>query len=136
MQDIPYYGLGDIGLFLQTSCSSNVALIKNYLGVFRQNPQQNSMNFESVAFKCGNIAWIALALAGFKSGNISANQLQQTVDTIKQPILVRYKNSQDMQGFIILINSHLAHTAKFEKKFIGLWNQFLTCDDWLFSQKQ
>ena len=139
MQDISYFGLGDIGLFLQTSCSSNVALIKNYLGSFRQNPQQNSMNLESVALKAGHIAWIALALAGFKSGHISENQLQQTVDTIKEPIFARYKNSQDMQGFIIFLKTHTAHTAhtaKFEKNFTELWNQFLTCDDWSFSQKQ
>ena len=136
MQGIPYFGLGDIGIFLQTSCVLNVAIIKNYLGVFRQNPQQNSMNVESQSLKCGFLAWIALALAGFKSGNLSKSQLQQSVDTIKIPLLNLYKNSQDIQEIIHLINNHQAHTAEFEDKFLVLWTCFLAFDDWLFSQRQ
>ena len=136
MQGIPYFGLGDIGIFLQTSCVSNVAVIKNYLGVFRQNPQQNSASVESRSLKCGFVAWIALALAGFKSGNISESQLQQSVDTIKLPMQQRYPNAQDIQGIINLINNQPAHSAEFETEFTVLWNRLLAFDDWLFSQKQ
>ena len=135
MEDIAYYGLGDVGLLLEISLYAKVAIIKNYLGGFRQNAQQNTVNYDSPVFKCGTVAWVALALASYKLGKISAQQLQQTVQLIQGAVNARFQQSADMQGFIKLFNTHAPDSAAFEQTFLPLWQQLLACKDWLHAQQ-
>lgn len=135
MEGIAYYGLGDVGLLLEISLHSKVAVIKNYLGGFRQNTQQNTVNYDSPVFKCGTVAWVALALASYKLGKIGIQQLQQTVQLIQDAVSARFLQSTDMQGFIQLFNTHAADSAAFEQSFLPLWQQLLACKDWLHAQK-
>lgn len=135
MKDIAYYGLGDVGLLLEISLYAKVAVIKNYLGGFRQNAQQNTVNYDSPVFKCGTVAWVALALASYKLGKISAQQLQHTVQLIQGAVNARFQQSADMQGFIQLFNQHAPDTAAFEQTFLPLWQQLLACKDWLRAQQ-
>lgn len=135
MEDIAYYGLGDVGLLLEISLYTKVAVIKNYLGGFRQNAQQNTVNYDSPVFKCGTVAWVALALASYKLGKISAQQLQQTVQLIQGAVNARFQQSADMQGFIQLFNQYAPNSAAFEQTFLPLWQQLLACKDWLHAQK-
>jgi predicted O-linked N-acetylglucosamine transferase (SPINDLY family) len=135
MEDIAYYGLGDIGLLLEISLYTKVAVIKSHLGGFRQNAQQNTVNYDSPVFKCGTMAWVALALAAYKLGKINTQQLQHTVQMIQGAVLARFQQSADMQGFIQLFNTHAADSAAFEQTFLPLWQQLLACKDWLHAQK-
>jgi predicted O-linked N-acetylglucosamine transferase (SPINDLY family) len=135
MEDIAYYGLGDVGLLLEISLYAKVAIIKNYLGGFRQNAQQNTVNYDSPVFKCGTVAWVALALASYKLGKINAQQLQQTVQLIQGAVNARFQQSADMQGFIQLFNTHAPDSAAFEQVFLPLWQQLLACKDWLHAQQ-
>lgn len=134
MEDIAYYGLGDIGLLLEISLYAKVAVIKNHLGGFRQNAQQNTVNYDSPVFKCGTVAWVALALASYKLGKINAQQLQHTVQLIQSAVNARFQQSADMQGFIQLFNTHAPDSAAFEQAFLPLWQQLLACKDWLHAQ--
>ncbi|EUJ09242.1 putative O-linked N-acetylglucosamine transferase, SPINDLY family [Methylophilaceae bacterium 11] len=135
LEDIAYYGLGDVGLLLEISLYAKVALIKNYLGGFRQNAQQNTVNYDSPVFKCGTVAWVALALASYRLGKISAQQLQQSVQLIQGAVNARFQQSADMQGFIQLFNTHASDSAAFEQNFLPLWQQLLACKDWLHAQQ-
>lgn len=153
LQNIPYYGLGDIGVFLDISLTHDVALIKMHLGVFRKNAQQNSQNYDSAVFKCGRIAWIALALGAFKSGEISISQLQQCIKTTHKVVAHEYKNDATMQDFIQLFaeakaeisevdfanvivgSTNFESIANFEAKFMQLWQTLLNCQDWLYAQQ-
>lgn len=135
MLDIPYYGLGDIGLFLEISLQAKVAVIKNYLGGFRQNNQQNSASQHSILFKCGTIAWVAIASAAFKLGRIDIQQFQHTVQKIQRIVNTRFQKSADMQGFHHLFSQHAAGSVEFEKTFLSLWQKFMACNDWLHAQK-
>lgn len=135
MEGIAYYGLGDVGLLLEISLHSKVAVIKNYLGGFRQNTQQNTVNYNSPVFKCGTVAWVALALASYKLGKIGTQQLQQTVQLTQGAVSARFLQSTDMQGFIQLFNTYAADSAAFEQSFLPLWQQLLACKDWLHAQK-
>lgn len=135
MNGIAYYGLGDIGLLLEISLHTRVAVIKNYLGGFRQNSQQNSVNYDSPGFKCGIVAWVAIALAAFKLGEINVQQLLGAVEGVRGQLNARFQNSTDMQGFIKLFSAYAADSTEFEQAFLPLWQQLLACDDWLHVQK-
>lgn len=135
MEDIAYYGLGDVGVLLEISLHAKVAVIKNYLGGFRQNAQQNTVNYDSPVFKCGTVAWVALALASYKLGKINAQQLQQSVQLIQGAVHARFQQATDMQGIIQLFNSHAPDTTAFEQTFLPLWQQLLACKDWVHAQK-
>lgn len=135
MEDIAYYGLGDVGLLLEISLYAKVAIIKNYLGGFRQNAQQNTVNYDSPVFKCGTVAWVALALASYKLGKINAQQLQHTVQLIQGAVNARFQQTADMQGFIQLFNAHAPDSVAFEQAFLPLWQQLLACKDWLHAQQ-
>jgi len=135
MEDIAYYGLGDVGLLLEISLYAKVAIIKNYLGGFRQNAQQNTVNYDSPVFKCGTVAWVALALASYKLGKITAQQLQHTVQLIQGAVNARFQQTVDMQGFIQLFNAHAPDSVAFEQAFLPLWQQLLACKDWLHAQQ-
>ena len=135
MQNIAYYGLGDIGVLLEISLDSKIALIKEYLGAFRHNAQQHSVNYESRVYKCGLVAWVGLALAGYKSGHISQQQLIKSVEIIHKALASRYKSSPDMQALIVLMQSVSPSDAEFEHQFIELWNQLLQCDDWVHAKQ-
>ncbi len=135
MENIAYYGLGDIGVLLEISLNTKVAVIKNYLGGFRQNAQQNTVNYDSPVFKCGTVAWVALALASFKLGKINAQQLQHTVQMIQGAVHARFQQSADMQDLIQLFKTHTADSAAFEQSFLPIWQQLLACNDWQHAQK-
>ncbi len=135
MENIPYYGLGDIGLLLEISLHTRIAVIKNYLGGFRQNPQQNSANHQSIIFKCGVVAWVAIALASFKLGQISAQQYQQTVNKTLYVLNGRFQQSADVLEFIKLFSTHAAGSIEFEKGFLPLWQHMVSHRDWLHAQK-
>lgn len=134
MADIPYYGLGDIGVLLDIAMQQPVVLVKEYLGAFRQHGSQHSVNYESRVFKCGLVAWVALALGAYKLGQLPAQVLQQVVARMHSILTTRYANSSDMQGLIRLFENEPVDSPRFEQGFQTEWGALLTCDDWVSAQ--
>jgi SAM-dependent methyltransferase len=135
LSGINYYGLGDIGLLLQASLSSDIAIIKEHLGVFRMNPHQNTGNFASVSFRCGYVAWIALALASYALGKISQQQAKQAIESISKTISVQFQGVEEILQFSRLHEVFDVGSAEFKSSFEELWHDMLMTDtSWVSTQ--
>ena len=134
LAEIPYYGLGDIGVLLDIAQQQQVVLVKEYLGAFRQHDSQHSVNYGSRVFKCGLVAWVALALGAYKLGRVPATVLQGVVSRMHGILTSRYADAADMQPLRQLFASEAAHTPLFEQQFRPLWASLLAGDDWLAAQ--
>lgn len=136
--DLPYYGLGDIGFYLDISLSANVILVKNYLSGFRAHTQQNSFNITSKTFKAGLLSWVSIALDSYELGNVSIDQLNQNRNYTYLTLSRSYSEEPDMKEFIALLANTVtsSNTHGFKKQFSELWNNFLsTCNDWVQAEK-
>jgi hypothetical protein len=134
MAGMPYYGLGDIGVLLEIALHQDVALIKEYLGGFRQHDSQHSVSYDSRVFKCGLIAWVALALGAYQLEQISAEALQNVVSRMQRVLASRYQGVADMHDLLVLFSDEPATSLTFVHRFNTLWNELLACDDWISAQ--
>jgi hypothetical protein len=134
---ISYYGLWDIGLLLQASLSTDVAIIKEHLGVFRMNPHQNTGNFASVSFRCAYVAWISLALASYGLGKINKEQATQAIQSISKMISAHFQGTEEMLQFARLHEVFDVGSAEFKSAFDELWHEMLMTDtSWAASRLQ
>ncbi len=132
-----YYGLGDVGFYLEIALSKEVMLIKNHLSGFRAHAQQNSLNIMSKTFKSGLLGWIAIAIDAYQLGKISIDQLNQTRHYTFQTISMSYRDVEDMKVFISLLEPTVtvANYQLFQSQFGKSWNTFLEdCNDWVSAQ--
>ena len=128
LSGITYYGLGDIGLLLQASLSSDIAIIKEHLGVFRMNPHQTTGNLALATFRCGYVAWIALALAGYDLGKIDKQQANQAIQSISKMISAHFQGTEEMLQFARLHDVFDVGSAELNSSFEELWNEMLMTD--------
>ena len=134
---IPYHGLADVGLLLQTSLASDIAIIKEHLGVFRMNPHQNTGKFASVSFRCAYVAWIALALAGYDLGKIDKQQAKQAIESISKAISAHFQGAEEMLQFARLHDVFDVGSAEFKSAFEELWHDMLMTDQsWASTRPQ
>ncbi|WP_235189770.1 tetratricopeptide repeat protein [Methylotenera sp. L2L1] len=128
LNGIPYNGLGDIGLCLHTSLSSNIAIIKEHLGLFRVNPHQNTGNFSSISFRCGYIAWIAIALGSYELGKIDIKQTEHAIHMVSGIVHRLFKGNEEMLAFARLQEEYSVGSKEFKQSFIQLWETMLSQD--------
>ena len=137
MGGIPYHGLGDVGLLLQTSLTSDIAIIKEHLGVFRMNPHQNTGNFASVSFRCGYVAWIALAVASYDLGKIDREQAAQAIAGVSRTISKHFQGVEEMLQIGRLHEVFDVGSAEFKSAFEELWHDMLMTDQsWASTRPQ
>ena len=134
---IPYHGLGDVGLLLQTSLTSDIAIIKEHLGVFRINPYQNTGNLASVSLRCGYVAWIALAAASYHLGKINKQQAAQAIAGVSRNISKNFQGAEEMLQFARLHEVFDVGSAEFKSAFEELWHEMLMTDQsWASTRPQ
>jgi len=75
MQNIPYYGLNDIGFFLQLSELHPISFVNDFMGCFRISPESNSSNKHLKLFMSSVFAWLAIGIRGWSIGMISDAEL-------------------------------------------------------------
>lgn len=134
----PYYGLGDIGFYLEIAMSADLVLIKNYLSGFRSHSQQNSLNIMSKTFKAGLLSWIAIAVDAYQLNKISINQLNQTRHYTYITLARHYSDTDDMKVFVDLLEALItvSNFKVFESQFVKNWNLYLeSCNDWVSAQQ-
>ena len=71
---LPYYGINDLGLFLEMIATNSAYYIHQTLGAFRVNRWQTSRDRESTIFQLTNLAWAALIFDAQQIGLLSAEQ--------------------------------------------------------------
>ena len=131
LENIAYYGLGDIGTILEASLHGELVLIKEYLGAFRQHETQFSSQQHSKVFQCGVIAWVALALGAYRAQQINANTLQLVVHSVCKGLIQRYSNDPQIYKIIQCLSTNEASGDQFSNEFNQHWENFIVCQDWL-----
>ena len=71
---LPYYGINDIGLFLEMAAAHPTYYLNQTLGAFRVNRWQTSRDQQSTIFQLTNLAWAALIFDAQQIGLLSAEQ--------------------------------------------------------------
>lgn len=125
MSQLSYYGLGDIGLLLDISRQAPIAVIRDHLSGFRSNPQQSSAQLQSFTAKCGHLAWIALALAGWQEGRITSNEVIQSLSISLQRSARIYTGDEQVEPFFALVESNAQDLTSLANAFTAYWAQFV-----------
>ena len=128
MNGLSYYGLADIGVLLDVSRVKPVVFIRDHLGGFRSHPQQTTHNRQSFGLKCGYIAWVALALAGWREGVLSAEQAQASLAISLGPCMNQFASDPTLAEFFTLTATHGRTLASFDQHFGAYWARLLQTD--------
>ena len=130
LENIAYYGLGDIGTLLEASLHGDLGLIKEYLGAFRQHDTQYSSQKNTKVFQCGVIAWVALALGAYRAQLLSADNLQIVANRICNNLTQLYPDDKQIHTIIQSLNMNTTSNEQFSNEFIQRWEKFIVCQDW------
>lgn len=132
--DIPYYGLGDIGVMLEIGIDHQVVFIKEHLSVFRQHGSQHTQSQHSHVFKCGLLAWISLAISSYQLEKINDSELHRNIDYIFNLMNKHYQQDDDIQAFLILEKDFRNNWSKFNEGFLRFWRTYINHKDWVSAQ--
>ena len=128
MNGLSYYGLADIGVLLDVSTQAPVVFIRDHLGGFRSHPQQTTHNRKSFALKCGYLAWVALALAGWRSGHLSAEQTQASLAISVGQCMNQFASDASLSEFFGIAIANARNLASFDEQFGAWWARLLATD--------
>ena len=115
-------------MLLDVSTQAPVVFIRDHLGGFRSHPQQNTHKRQSFAIKCGYLAWVALALAGWRSGHLSTEQAQASLAISVGQCMNHFASDPSLSEFfgIAIANAH--NLASFDEHFGAWWARMLSTD--------
>jgi hypothetical protein len=125
MGDIPYYGLGDIGVLLDVSRQAPVVVIRDHLSGFRSNPMQSSARLHSTTVKFGHLAWVALAVAAWRDGRITAKQVVESLGHILNRSGDLYTGDPQMEEFFAIVESNSHDLAALANAFAEFWKELV-----------
>lgn len=124
---ISYYGLRDIGVYLQTSLTKNIAVVKDHLSVFRRHAGQDTGDINSTTFQGAHIAWISLALIGLELNKLSLEQATKGIEYVSGvKIANRFQNMPHMMEFAYLFTKNKVGSNEYKENYLKLWNSFLS----------
>ena len=128
MNGLSYYGLADVGVLLDVSNHAPVVFIRDHLGGFRSHPQQNTHKRQSFGLKCGYIAWVALALAGWRSGHLSAEQTQASLAISVGQCMNQFASDTSLSEFFGIAIANARNLSSFDEHFGDWWARILSTD--------
>ena len=86
LQQIPYYGLNDLGLFMELLATHSVSYINSNLGAFRKNRTQTSQDAHSKVFQSTIISWASIIFDAHSKGWLSTEQTVQGLKKTREMI--------------------------------------------------
>jgi hypothetical protein len=122
MDSISYAGLEDLGSFLNASLRAPIGYINDHLGYFRTSTQQHSANIMGTPWKMAHLAYITLAIAGRRLGQVSAEQAATCLASLGPIIGSRYANEPDMGDICALMPALASGSMSAEEQFLSLWH--------------
>lgn len=128
MNGLSYYGLADIGVLLDVSNHAPIVFIRDHLGGFRSHPQQTTHKRQSFALKCGYIAWVALALAGWRSGHLNAEQTQASLAISVGQCMNQFASDASLSEFFGIAIANARNLSSFDEHFGIWWARLLSTD--------
>lgn len=126
MQGVSYFGLDDIGSFIQAAQHKPAIWIPTPLGIFRNNPEQNTGKLNNNTIKCGHYAWIALAIIAVENRWISADEAWASISMMRNAVRVRYQHDALGQQMLAVLDAHEAYSESLKQGFLNVWNTHLT----------
>ena len=112
---LPYYGINDLGLFLEMIAANPVYYIKQNLGAFRINRWQTSRDRQSTIFQSTNLAWAALIFDAHQIGLLPAEQSISALHQLQKVIQHLKAQAPHLQGALdalaLLPDLHTCRTA-------------------------
>jgi hypothetical protein len=79
-----HIGLWDVGVILGSAEKSDVVLISDFLGGFRQNVNSTSQNKQSELFHLAILGWLPFAIRGFRLGLVSSDDFKRCLQNLLQ----------------------------------------------------
>lgn len=122
---ISYFGLDDIGAFINAAEEFPAIWIPAPLGIFRTNPHQNTGKLTNATIKCAHYGWISLALIAEEKGWISSDEAWASVTFITNTIRVRYQNDNLGKSMLEVLDRYKQLDAAFKQAFLAVWNAYL-----------
>lgn len=123
LRRIPYYGLNDLGIFLEMIAAEPAAYMKNNLGAFRINRLQTSGDNRSSIFKSTIISWISLALDARELG-LSDEAAQQCLHRIAlsvKNLLAEHPHLSFLNELLNAGPTRRQDWQSFDKSFSDYW---------------
>lgn len=121
---VSYFGLGDLGAFLQASEKpGGILLINDYLGSFRMAPGSSTTNRNSFEFQASIIAWIIISLHAQNSGFISNDEFSQCCTRVKSKLESRGTN--ETAAFLEILGRLVRREVGSKELFLSKWECFL-----------
>lgn len=121
MDSICYTGLEDLGAFLNASLRSPIGYINDHLGYFRISAKQHSADPMGRPMKLAHLAYLGLAIAGRRVGQLSSDQTSRCLAILCPLVMQRYGAESDMLEFCSLMPAMAEGTAEAEDAFLGRW---------------
>jgi len=111
LHQIPYYGLNDLGLFMEMLAEHPVAYIHSNLGAFRKNRTQTSQDSHSKVFQSTIISWASILFDAHSKGWLSTEQATQGLKKTQEMIHSMAKGNAIFSPIL----SSLAHLEDIEQ---------------------
>ena len=123
LRHIPYYGLNDLGIFLEMLAAEPVSYINKHLGAFRINRLQTSGDSRSTIFKSTIISWASLALDARELGlsDSAAQQCLQRIALSVKNLLPENPDLAPLYGLLSPWQSQVQDWESFSLSFAQYW---------------
>jgi hypothetical protein len=126
---LPFYGLGDIGIFLKIGQQGKLGFINEHLSFFRSHDGQNTNNWGSPSLFAGYLAWIPIAISSKNLGFIDEHSKEKVIGNVLNLVDTRYKNSVFYDDIYRIfgqtLDSPKSNQAFSESEFIKRWKIFV-----------
>ena len=124
MDSIGYIGLQDLGAFLSASLRAPLGYINDHLGYFRMSAQQNSADPMGRPLKLAHLAYLGLAIAARRIGQLTRAQADACMATLCPLVTQRYGREADMAAFCALMPELATAAPAAEGRFLDAWRSF------------
>ncbi len=126
LRQLPYYGLNDLGIFLELLAQEAGIYLPQNLGSFRKNRLQTTGDTRSKIYHYTILSWAALALDAWQMGLLSPNQAEQSLSTVQHSLSNLLPNNPELAELHSLFQAPRPDIANFQAQFAPIWHQHLS----------
>jgi len=121
---LSFGGLEDLGAFVKASLVRPVGFINEPLGYFRTSAEQHSANPMGRPLKLAHLAYLTLAMAAERLGQLTREQVTAQMAGLCPVIQFRYGREADMAEICALMPGLGRREPEAEARFLALWHVY------------
>ena len=121
---ISFGGLEDLGAFVKASLVRPLGFINEPLGYFRTSAEQHSANPMGRPLKLAHLAYLTLAMAGERLGQLTREQASAQMAGLCPLVQMRYGSEPDMAEICALMPGLGRREPEAEAQFLALWHVY------------